>query len=226
MYSEEQLERHTEKVLREIGIEESQTVLDCCCGSGVYTTAAAQLVGEKGLVYAVDTNSEKLKDLRQRVNSRKLQNVEIIKEDVESKIPLLSSSVDIVLLYDIFWYFRPTENKLASLLQEVYRVAKSKAVISVYPAHLNLDELKHFKNEMENKGFSLESEYSRQLVHEGSIEKGKLLNFKKRRDRVEKLETQISDLKARLPAHSVSPSMIEKLEKLEEELDEAQKKRM
>ena len=226
MYSEEQLERHTEKVLREIGIEESQTVLDCCCGSGIYTTAAAQLVGEKGLVYAVDTNSEKLKDLSQRVNSRKLQNIEIMEEDVESKIPLPSSFVDVVLLYDIFWYFRPTENKLTGLLQEVYRVAKPKALISVYPAHLNLHELKQLKNEMENKGFSLENEYSRHLVHEGRIEKGKLLNFKKTNNQVKKIEKQIADLKARLPAHSVSPSMIEKLEELEEKLVEAKRERI
>jgi len=226
MYSEEQLERHTEKVLREIGIEENQTILDCCCGSGIYTTAAAELVGEGGSVYAVDTNSEKLKDLRQKVDSVGLQNIEIMEENVESKISLPSSSVDVVLLYDIFWYFRPTENKLARLLQEVYRVAKVNALISVYPAHLNLHELKQFKNEMENKGFSLEDEYSSQFVHEGRIEKGKLLNFKKTNNQVKKFEKQIADLKARLPAHSVSPSMIEKLEKLEEELEEAKKKRM
>jgi len=226
MYSKEQLERHTEKVLREIGIEESQTVLDCCCGSGTYTIAAAQLVGEKGLVYAIDTNSEKLKGLRQKVNSIGLQNIEIIEEDVESKIPLPSSSADVVLLYDIFWYFRPTENKLASLLREVYRAAKPNALLSVYPAHLNLHELKDFKNEMENKGFNLENEYSMQLVHEGKIEKGKLLNFKKIENyQVKKLEDQIADLKATIPAHSVSPSMIDKLEKLEEKLERAKRKK-
>ena len=179
MYAKGHLQKHAEEILKEIGIQESQRVLDCCCGSGTYTIAAAQLVGEKGLVYAIDTNSEKLNDLRQRINSRKLQNIEIIEEDVELKIPLQDSFIDIVLLYDIFWYFRPAENKLAALLREVYRAAKPNALISVYPAHLDLDELKNFKNEMGNKGFSLENEYSRQLVHEGRIEKGKLLNFKK-----------------------------------------------
>jgi len=227
MYSEEQLEGHTEKVLKEIGIQQGQRVLDCCCGSGTYTIAAAQLVGEKGLVYAIDTNSEKLKDLRQRINSRKLQNVEIMEEDVELRIPLQDSFVDIVLLYDIFWYFRPTGNKLANLLREVYRAAKPNALISVYPAHLNLHELKDFKNEMENKDFRLENEYSRQLVHEGRIEKGKLLNFKKMENyQVKELEDQIADLKATIPAHSVSPSMIDKLEKLEEKLERAKRRKI
>jgi len=225
MYAKERLQKHAEEILKGIGIQESQRVLDCCCGSGTYTIAAAQLVGERGLVYAIDTNSEKLKDLRQRINSSKLQNIEIIEEDVESRIPLQDSSVDIVLLYDIFWYFRPAENKLAALLREVYRAAKPNALISVYPAHLDLYELKNFKNEMENKGFSLESEYSKQLVHEGRIEKGKLLNFKKTNNQVKKLEEQIADLKARLPAHSVSPSMIDRLEKLEEKLERAKRSR-
>ena len=58
------------------------------------------------------------------------------------------------------------------------------------------------------------------------MEKSRLLNFKKTNNQVKELEQQIADLKARLPAHSVSPSMIEKLEKLEEELEEAKKKRM
>jgi len=226
MYAKEQLQKLAEEILKEIGIQQRQRVLDCCCGSGTYTMAAAQLVGEKGLVYAIDTNSEKLKDLRQRINSRKLQNIELIEEDVELRIPLQDSFVDIVLLYDVFWYFSPTENKLASLLREVYRVAKPNALISVYPAHLNLHELKRLKNEMEDKGFSLENEYSRQLVHEGRIEKGKLLNFKKIEIyQVKKLEEQIADLKATIPAHSVPPSMIDKLEKLEEKLERATRRK-
>jgi SAM-dependent methyltransferase len=225
MCSEKQIIRRAEELLKEVGIKKGQTVLDCCCGSGIYTTAAAQLVGEKGLVYAVDTNSEKLKDLRRTVKSRKLKNVKIMEENVELKIPLPNSSIDIVLLYDIFWYFRPKENKLSRLLQEVYKVAKSTALISVYPAHLDLHELKHFKDEIENKGFSLEKEYSKQLIHEGRIEKGRLLNFKKTNNRVKKLEMRIADLKNRLPAHSASPSMIEELEELEEKLVDAKMKR-
>ena len=73
MCSEKQIIRRAEELLKEVGIKKGQTVLDCCCGSGIYTTAAAQLVGEKGLVYAVDTNSKKLKDLKRTFKSRKLK---------------------------------------------------------------------------------------------------------------------------------------------------------
>ena len=40
-------------------------------------------------------------------------------------------------------------------------------------------------------------------------------------DKVEEIEDKIADLKARWPAHSVPPSMWQKLEELEAELGEA-----
>ncbi len=37
MYAKEHLQKHAEEILKEAGIQESQRVLDCCCGSGTYT---------------------------------------------------------------------------------------------------------------------------------------------------------------------------------------------
>lgn len=191
MHTKKQLEKYAREALEETGIKEGQIVLDCCCGSGTYTIPAAQLVGEKGLVYAIDISNSKLDDLKQRVDLKKLQNVEIIEKDVESKIPLPDRSVNVIFLYDIFWYFRPTENKLIKLLQEVYRVARLRALVSVYPTHVSSYELEHFKNEMRNKGFRLDSKCSRKLVHEGNLERGRLLNFKKESKKGQKERDEI-----------------------------------
>jgi ubiquinone/menaquinone biosynthesis C-methylase UbiE len=220
MSTREQWKRHTEGLLSEIGIAEGHYVLDCCCGSGIYTAAAATLVGKAGLVYAIDNNSSKLDELRQEANVRGLQNIRIIQQDVESRIPLSDSAVDFVLLYDIFWYFRPAENKMENLLKEVRRVAKANALISVYPTHVDSNSLRHFENEMKNNGFVLLSEYPRQLVHEETLETGRLLNYGKVEDyQIKMLEERIADLKKRLPIHSVPPAMIQELEDLEEELE-------
>jgi hypothetical protein len=43
------------------------------------------------------------------------------------------------------------------------------------------------------------------------------------REEIEKLENEIADLKARWPAHSVKPSMWQRLEELEEALEEAKR---
>ena len=42
---------------------------------------------------------------------------------------------------------------------------------------------------------------------------------KRRETRIQKLEREIADLKARWPQHSVPPAMLMRLEELEEELE-------
>lgn len=45
------------------------------------------------------------------------------------------------------------------------------------------------------------------------------MKYEERAVRIRELEEQIADMEARLPAHSVPPSMIQELEELEEELE-------
>ena len=47
------------EILREVGIKKGQKILDCCCGIGNYTLPAALIVGEKGIVYALNRNNRK-----------------------------------------------------------------------------------------------------------------------------------------------------------------------
>jgi ubiquinone/menaquinone biosynthesis C-methylase UbiE len=179
MRTGENIRSQIEEVLKEIGITAGQHILDCCCGKGTYTIAAATLAGEEGVVYAIDQNHEKLDELRSRAEACGVRNIEIVEKDVATRIPLSDEAVDVVLLYDIFWYFRPTERKTHHLLNEVRRVAKQNALISVYPTHVDSHTLQHFKNQMKDDGFFLVSEYSRQLVHEDRVETGTLLNFRR-----------------------------------------------
>jgi hypothetical protein len=44
------------------------------------------------------------------------------------------------------------------------------------------------------------------------------------RERITELEQQIADLNLRLPAHSVTPAMLQHLEELEDELEEELRK--
>jgi len=48
------LQKDGVQLLRNAGIFEGQTVLDFGCGAGNYTIPAAEIVGKKGKVYAVD----------------------------------------------------------------------------------------------------------------------------------------------------------------------------
>ena len=51
------------------------------------------------------------------------------------------------------------------------------------------------------------------------------VNFRIALFRISDLETEIAELESRLPAHSVKPSMVERLEELEERLERAKEAR-
>ena len=172
------LEAHTFKILEKAGIKRGKTILDFGCGSGTYTIPAAKIVGEKGKVYALDKDGKVLDELMQKTESLGLRNIKRIDTSGELKIPLVDESVDIVLLYDVFhsFYFSQVADR-RKLLEEVRRVSKPDALISVWPKHMESEA----KEEIESASFYPEREYSGTLIHDNEdIEKGKVLNFRKK----------------------------------------------
>jgi len=155
----EWLRGHAEEVLAEIGIKKSQTVLDFGCGSGLYAIPAAQLVGEEGKVYALDKNEEALKAVLENAKKSGLRNVKTIYSDT-LKTGLDDEAVDVVLLYDVVHLIEDR----TTLFSEIRRILKSEGVVSIYPMHVKMDEI---KEQMQESGFSLRDE-----KYEGNI-----LNF-------------------------------------------------
>ena len=131
------LEAHAFEVLKKAGFITGKTILDFGCGPGTYTIPAAKIVGEKGKVYALDKDKKVLSELMQKAESAGLRNLRRIDTSGELKIPLADESVDIVLLYDVFhsYYFSQVADR-KRLLEEVYRVSKRDAIISVWPKHM------------------------------------------------------------------------------------------
>jgi len=171
-------EPHAFKILQKAGIKRVKTVLDFGCGSGTYTIPAAKIVGKEGIVYALDKDKKVLDELMQKAESAGLENIKRIDTSGDLKIPLDDASVDIVLLYDVFhsYYFSQVADR-RELLEEIYRVSKRDAIISVWPKHMESEA----KEEIESANFYLEREYSGTLIHDDEdIEKGKVLDFRKK----------------------------------------------
>ncbi len=164
-------------VLKRIGIKKDQVVLDFGCGEGDYTIPVAKIIGNKGKVYAVDKDEHKLKQLIERAKSVGLQNIKSRKTSGELKFGFEGDSFDVVLLYDIFWYFSLQTSELSKLLKEVYRISKPGALISVFPEHVDIERL---KQEIERFGFRLENRFRGEVVHENKLVKGQILNFRKK----------------------------------------------
>jgi ubiquinone/menaquinone biosynthesis C-methylase UbiE len=177
------LEEVGERCLREVGISKGQIVLDFGSGSGNYTIPAARIVGEEGRVYALDKDRRDLGKLMQKAESEGVKNIERMETSGELKIDLDDESVDVVLLYDILhYYYFPKAGHRRRLLREVYRILKPGALLSVYPTHLESymhPKLEDVEREIKDAHFRLERECSARVIHEETLEKGLVLNFRK-----------------------------------------------
>jgi ubiquinone/menaquinone biosynthesis C-methylase UbiE len=172
------LKKYSEKVLTEVGIEKSQIVLDFGCRTGNYTIPVARIVGHDGYVYALDNNKKSLDELMQRAKSNRLKNIKRIDTTEQPKIPLSDESVDVILLYDVIHLV----NDRKKLFDEVYRIARKNALISVLPKHFRRDmhmNLTEIKQEIE-KTFSFERKLFRKIDHDDRLQKGHIFNFRKK----------------------------------------------
>ena len=77
-FGEETLRRkwhNPEATLKDIGLRSGMVFMDIGCGDGFFTTPAAQLVGEKGLVYAVDIDVAAVDKLKNKAAEKGLMNI-------------------------------------------------------------------------------------------------------------------------------------------------------
>jgi ubiquinone/menaquinone biosynthesis C-methylase UbiE len=181
---EEWLRKRGVQFLKDVGVKKSQIVLDFGCGAGHYTIPAAKVVGKEGEVYAMDKDSGVMNELMRTAKSESLKNIEPMKTQGELKIELKDASVDVVLLYDVLHYMEQRRK----ILDEVYRVLKQGALLSVYPKHHKLDDplwtfasigLEDIIREIEAAGFHFEGKSFKELMHDDNYDKGHILNFRK-----------------------------------------------
>jgi len=112
------------KISKAIGVKAGMTIADLACGPGFFTLPMASLVGEKGLVYAVDVNPTMLDHLRTMIakSDESSKRIKVIQADVASTgIP--SGSVDVAFFANVL---HDIDDKKA-FLGEVRRISKPDA---------------------------------------------------------------------------------------------------
>ena len=122
-------------ILKEVGIRPGFYVLDYGCGSGSYITAAAELVGKSGKMYALDIHPLAIQMARSIASKKQLTNVETICSDCETGLP--DNSVDVVLLYDTFHDLGDPNG----VLEELHRVLKPNGILSFSDHHMKEYEI-------------------------------------------------------------------------------------
>lgn len=122
-------------ILKEAGIKAGFHILDYGCGTGSYIAPAAELAGTSGKIYALDIHPLAIQMVQDIVAKKRLTNVETILSDC--KTDLSESSLDVVLLYDVF-------HKLSDpngVLKELYRVLKPHGILSFSDHHMKENEI-------------------------------------------------------------------------------------
>ena len=122
-------------VLQEVGLEPGFQVLDYGCGPGSYIAATAELVGESGKIYALDIHPMAIHRVQKLVSKKRLRNVDTISSDCDTGLP--DSSMDVVLLYDIFHELGEPD----AVLEELYRVLKPNGILSFSDHHMREIEI-------------------------------------------------------------------------------------
>jgi ubiquinone/menaquinone biosynthesis C-methylase UbiE len=174
------LESQVIGMLRQVGVQRGQTVLDFGCGYGAYTIPVAEIIGEHGIVYALDKDKGALDELMRKAESGGLKNIVRMETSGELEIDIADESVDIVLMFNVFhsFYFPKTEDR-RRLLGEIHRIMKSSAILLV-TAWPNLIEPEN-EDDVENADFNLEKEISRKPTDSKELETPTVLLFRKTR---------------------------------------------
>lgn len=172
--------------LRKVGLRPGHVVLDFGCRVGHYTIPAAKVVGNEGVVLAVDKEHHALNELQQKVRADNLTNVKIVRTSGQTKLDFGSESIEVVLFYDVLHYLEKGDRK--KLYQEAQRVLKQDGLLSVYPKHtLEDDPIEKFRRlrmsdvrqEIENSSFAFRHKLCGIISHDDGLNEGCVLNFRK-----------------------------------------------
>ncbi|HMA62937.1 MAG TPA: class I SAM-dependent methyltransferase [bacterium] len=176
------------QLLKKVGIESQDRILDFGCGKGTYSIPAARITNPKGQVFALDQNNSSLNKVQNKAEQASLNNLTIVKTTGSFYTEFDNDFFDVILLYDVLHFFDKKER--ASLFKELYRILKIQGLLSIFPKHtadnfplieLSKTSVNELKQEIERAGFIEEKQVSSQIMHNSNLEKGTIYNFSKSR---------------------------------------------
>lgn len=118
------------KILERVGIEEGMAAVDLGCGGlGHFCIPAAHLVGNKGIVYAVDIQKAALEGVKSRCKIEGIDNLKTIWANVENyqSTKIKSDSCDLVMLINILFQSHQHFN----ILKEAVRLLKNNGTLLI-----------------------------------------------------------------------------------------------
>jgi demethylmenaquinone methyltransferase/2-methoxy-6-polyprenyl-1,4-benzoquinol methylase len=111
-------------------VRPGQKVLEVGCGSGYFTICAAKLVGDEGMIHAIDIYPPSIECVSRKVREAHLTNVRVSNADaMDTKLP--GGSFNLILLFGVI---PAPVLPLDKLLPEMHRLLKSNGSLAVWTA--------------------------------------------------------------------------------------------
>ena len=132
------------KILKTAGLCSGQRVVEVGPGPGFFTIPAAKIVGEKGIVYAIDIHPLAIKRIQEKIRKEGITNVKAILADA-SQTGLPDQSVDLAFLFGIVHHI---DKDLETVLNELCRILRIGGVLSIQSS-----SSKRLIEVVERKGF-------------------------------------------------------------------------
>lgn len=120
----------SQKALKEIGLEEGNTLLDAGCGEGRFSIPASEIVGDNGKVYAVDSSEEAISSLKEEIKKKDMRNIKAFVGDITKRLPIEDEEVDVCLMANIL-HGLVVSKKIESALKEIFRVLKPNGTLAI-----------------------------------------------------------------------------------------------
>ncbi len=113
-----------ESILKLLEEDPKAKLLDCGCGSGEFTLEFAKKIGTSK-VYGIEID-------KKAVGEAKKKGIKVYNEDLNKKLPLRSSFVDVIIANQVIEHLYDTD----TFAKEIYRILKPKGYVIVSTPNL------------------------------------------------------------------------------------------
>ena len=121
----------SDEILTELNLEGSETFLDAGCGDAYISKRAVEKYLPQGRVYAVDSYAESIRQLKDYVDEKNIDNIIPVEADLTKTIPQIDDeSVDVILMLNVFHGFRQSSER-ENVINELKRIIRPEGKIAI-----------------------------------------------------------------------------------------------
>jgi len=117
-------------VFEKLALNKGDILLDLGCGAGDYSICAAKIVGESGIIYALDIWPEMPEKVCEEAATQGLKNIYPVVSDIRKRIDIPDNSIDVCLVATVLHTLDNLSEK-DKLFAEIKRVLKPDGKLSV-----------------------------------------------------------------------------------------------